>query len=141
MATRTVNAKHPLPGFDRLPPDLQAMLRQSVKTYLKGEQTGASVGVAPVFSLPALRVNFGVYALDEAETLEWFARDILLAVEQVLRLAGGQEPCLEPEDLSALGNLLEWARKCQAYHGLEADHGEDEPSEEQRAEVGTGKAA
>lgn len=72
------------------------------------------------------RVNFGTYQLDELETVEWFARDIIRTVEMLLRVAGGQEPGMEPDDLSALGNLLEWARECQEYHGIDGDKGKRE---------------
>lgn len=88
-----------------------------------------------------LRVNFGIYELDEEEPLGWFAKDIIRTVELLLQHAGGQDPHLESKDLSALGNLLEWGRKCQEYHGIEGDQGERERLAEQRAEGGKGKAA
>ena len=144
MATRTLKGKqdaltqqaatmkHPIPGFDRLPPDLQTLLRGTVKHLLQGRREQGRTGTE-LEQPTRLKVDFGVYEMADAETLGWFARDVTRTVEMLLRYAGGQEHDMEQEELSAIGNLLEWARKCQEYHGIEADKGERERLKEKAA--------
>jgi hypothetical protein len=73
-----------------------------------------------------VNVDFGGYNLSAPTSgaIDRFASDVALTVETLLLLAGGADLDSSEDGFKAAGELLGWARECQAFHGIEADKGE-----------------
>lgn len=64
---------------------------------------------------------FGGYDFKEEEDLSRMAMDITTVVHGVLRHGSGETDGPGIDELSAAGDLLEWAQEYLAWHGLRGD--------------------